>query len=71
MYQSKSSLYTFATLNNIILKLEGQDHLDQHSYLQDMTKIMDSSYIQLILQGIMLDGKLLLLEQIMLLLIPS
>ena len=61
----------FVILNNIIHKLVGQDLLVLHSYLQDMIKIMVSNYIQLILQEIMLDGKLLQLELIMLLLIHS
>lgn len=61
----KSLLFTFVILSSIIPKLVVQDLLDQLSSLQDMIKIMDSNFIQLILQEIMQVGKLLQLEPIM------
>ena len=39
-------------------------HMEQHFYLQDMTKIMDFNYLVQIHQEIMLDGRLQLLDKI-------
>ena len=67
MSQSKRSLYIFAISSNTILKLVDQDHLVLLSYSQDMIRITNFNFTQPIPQAIMLDGKALLSEVIMLL----
>jgi hypothetical protein len=53
----------YVILNSNTLNLDHQDHLEQLSYLQDMTNIINSNFIPQILQETMLDGKQQLLEQ--------
>ena len=71
MFQSKKLLSIFVILNSIIHKSVVLDHLVLLSYLQDMIKIINSNFTQLTHREITQDGKLLLLEAIMLLLIHS
>ena len=65
VYPFRNLLFTFVTLNNIILKLVVPDHSDLLFSLQAMTSIMDSNFTQLIHLEIMQDGKLQQLEPTM------
>ena len=62
VYPFRNLLFTFVTLNNIILKLVVPDHSDLLFSLQVMTSIMDSNFTQPIHLEIMQDGKLQQLE---------